>query len=137
MSEKMLSLRGGRRTIRWIRWAVLIYQQITFTPLVLLLLLSLSLGMRRSEAYVEWYFSTSLFKLVVFPGCFVNGLNGFAMMIQGRLTAKWPWWKQILTLFGISIPIYGMVLYTKREKELQLRENVPVEEAKNKACPRC
>ncbi|MCK4293360.1 MAG: hypothetical protein KAY65_09195 [Planctomycetes bacterium] len=107
------------RGVQWIRWAVLICQQVVFTPVVLLLLLPLFVGIHKAEPYIEWYFSTRIFEFIVLPMCFANGINGFVMMVEGRIKAKWKWWKQIFTIFAISIPIYGAFHYTKCKTELK------------------
>jgi len=87
---------------------------------LVLYILALFIGSKKMEPCLNWYFEHArIWQFFVFPACFANGINGFVLMVEGRIKAGWRWWRELFAVFGIFLPIYGIFYYAKCERELR------------------
>lgn len=105
----------AKGTVRLIRWVVVLCNQVGVLSIFGSLYV-LWFSASKLDVYLDWYMKFYMF--FVFPAAFANCVNGFVLMVEGRIKGGWPWWRQLAALFGISLPIYGVFHYAKCERAL-------------------
>jgi hypothetical protein len=119
ISFNLLSL----KVVRIVRWGVLLWHHVAYTPVMVLLLVAFISRVSWIEACLDKCLFSPYFELFVWPAAVANTINGFILMVEGRKRANWPWWRQLVSLFAIGIPVFGVFYYAKCEKKFRLLQD--------------
>jgi len=84
--------------------------------MVALLLCIANVNQESAKKSEHWF---AIFSAVmVMPACFANMINGFALMVEGRVKLRWKCWMQLIALFAISFPIVGYFFWAYCQRQL-------------------
>jgi hypothetical protein len=104
------------RSVRVIRWSLVLCNQAGILSFLVSSCVAAGASSSIWDNYLDWYMK--FYQFFVLPAVFANGVNGFVLMVEGRIRVNWPWWRQLLTLFAISLPVYGVFHYARCLREL-------------------
>ena len=114
------------KVLHVVRWFVLLWYNVAYTPVVVLLLVAFVSRVDWIEAYLDKCLFSSYFDFFVFPAVVAHTINGLFLIWEGSKYAKWPWWRQLVSLFAIGLPVYSVFYNAKCEKRFRLLQ-APIE----------
>jgi hypothetical protein len=108
------------KVLHIIRWIILLWYNVSYTPVVVLLLVAFVSRVDWIEAYLDKCLFSPYFDFFVFPAVVANTINGLILIVEGSKYANWPWWRQLVSLFAIGLPVFGVFYNAKCEKEFRI-----------------